>query len=79
MGFEGNPFDGDTLGPQLAQVERIISHKPEPGIIDRGYKGKKQINGIQIYLSRSPLMAPSFDTFTGMKASVFPETGSTPT
>jgi IS5 family transposase len=48
MSFAGNPFDGDTLSPQLAQVERITNHKPETGIVDRGYRGRKQINGTQI-------------------------------
>jgi len=48
MSFTGNPFDGDTLSPQLAQVERITNHKPETGIVDRGYRGRKQINGTQI-------------------------------
>ena len=48
MSFEGNPFDGDTLTPQLAQIERITNHKPETGIVDRGYRGRKQVNGTQI-------------------------------
>jgi len=48
MSFEGNPFDGDTLAPQLAQIERITNHKPETGIVDRGYRGRKQVNGTQI-------------------------------
>jgi transposase, IS5 family len=48
MSFEGNPFDGDTLEPQLAQVERITNHKPKTGIVDRGYRGRKHVNGTQI-------------------------------
>ena len=48
MSFAGNPFDGDTLSPQLAQVERIAGYKPETGIVDRGYRGRKQISGTQI-------------------------------
>ena len=48
LSFAGNPFDGDTLAPQLAQVERITNHKPETGIVDRGYRGRKQVNGTQI-------------------------------
>jgi len=54
MSFTGNPFDGDTLEPQLAQVERITSHKPETGIVDRGYRGRKQINGTQIICPGKP-------------------------
>lgn len=48
MSFAGNPFDGDTLAPQLTQVERITNHRPETGIVDRGYRGRKQVNGTQI-------------------------------
>lgn len=54
MSFEGNPFDGDTLAPQLAQVERITNHKPETGIVDRGYRGRKQINETQIICPGNP-------------------------
>ena len=54
LSFEGNPFDGDTLEPQLAQVERITNHKPETGIVDRGYRGRKQINGTQIICPGKP-------------------------
>lgn len=39
MSFSGNPFDGDTLAPQLAQVEKITGHKPQTGIVDRGTGG----------------------------------------
>lgn len=54
MSFEGNPFDGDTLSPQLAQVERITNHKPETGVVDRGYRGRKQVNGTQIICPGNP-------------------------
>jgi IS5 family transposase len=54
MSFAGNPFDGDTLAPQLAQVERITGHKPETGIVDRGYRGRKQVNGTQIICPGKP-------------------------
>jgi len=54
MSFEGTPFDGDTLAPQLAQIERITNHKPETGIVDRGYRGRKQVNGTQIICPGKP-------------------------
>jgi IS5 family transposase len=54
MSIAGNPFDGDTLSPQLAQVERITGYKPETGIVDRGYRGRKQINGTQIICPGNP-------------------------
>jgi IS5 family transposase len=54
MSFTGNPFDGDTLAPQLAQIERITNHKPGTGIVDRGYRGRKQVNGTQIICPGNP-------------------------
>ncbi len=50
MGFTDNVYDGDTLLPQLEQTERITGHKPKAGIVDRGYKGRKNINGVQIII-----------------------------
>jgi IS5 family transposase len=50
MAFIGNLYDGDTLLPQLAQTERITGHKSKVGIVDRGYKGRKEVNGVQIII-----------------------------
>jgi IS5 family transposase len=43
MAFTENPYDGDTLEPQLGQVERVAGYSPEVAIVDRGYRGKKYI------------------------------------
>ena len=40
----------DTLEPQLLQVERLTGKKPKAGIVDRGYRGRKQINGVKIII-----------------------------
>lgn len=40
MAFKENIYDGDTLEPQLQQVERLTNYQPESGIVDRGYRGK---------------------------------------
>jgi IS5 family transposase len=48
LAFSGNPYDGDTLEPQLLQTERITANIPEIGIVDRGYRGRKTINGTKI-------------------------------
>jgi IS5 family transposase len=50
MAFIENLYDGDTLLPQLEQTERITGHKPKVGIVDRGYKGRKVVNGVQIII-----------------------------
>lgn len=43
LAFKENIYDGDTLEPQLKQVERLINHQPESGIVDRGYRGKRTV------------------------------------
>ena len=48
IGFEGNPYDGHTLEEHLNQTEYLTESKPKTGIVDRGYRGKKKINGTAI-------------------------------
>ena len=54
LGFEGNPYDGHTLEEHLLQTEYLTNKRPKTGIVDRGYKGKKNINGTEIILPSSP-------------------------
>ncbi len=48
MAFSENIYDGDTLSPQLKQVERLTNKLPHYGIVDRGYRGRKIIEGVKI-------------------------------
>ena len=54
MAFEGNPYDGHTLEEHLNQTEYLTLSRPKIGIVDRGYKGKKKINGTQIFSPSAP-------------------------
>lgn len=54
LAFEGNPYDGHTLEEHLLQTEYLTDKKPKIGIVDRGYKGKKNINGTKIILPSAP-------------------------
>ena len=56
MAFTENIYDGDTLSPQLKQVERLTQKMPLYGIVDRGYRGRKIVEGGKI-LSPGKLMA----------------------
>ena len=56
MAFIENIYDGDTLSPQLKQVERLTDKMPRYGIVDRGYRGRKTIEGVKI-LSPGKLLA----------------------
>lgn len=48
IAFEDNPYDGHTLDQHLNQTEYLTQSRPKTGIVDRGYKGKKKINGTEI-------------------------------
>jgi len=43
LAFTKNLYDGDTLEPQLEQVERVAGYRPKVAIVDRGYRGKKHV------------------------------------
>lgn len=59
MAFAKNIYDGDTLEPQIEQIEKLTNRKPKCGIVDRGYRGKKIINGVNIVI---PNKLPSIAT-----------------
>ena len=48
IGFKDNPYDGHTLNPQLEQVESLTGKLPKVAVVDRGYRGRKQVNGVKI-------------------------------
>jgi IS5 family transposase len=48
LAFEENLYDGDTLEPQLEQIDRIAGIQPKSGIVDRGYRGRKKIKNTEI-------------------------------
>ena len=54
LAFEGNPYDGHTLDEHLIQTEYLTEKRPKTGIVDRGYKGKKNIDGTKIILPSAP-------------------------
>jgi len=54
LSFENNPYDGHTLEAHLQQTEYITGQRPTVGIVDRGYKGKKNINGTEIITPSTP-------------------------
>jgi transposase, IS5 family len=52
--FNGNPNDTITLEPALDNIEKISGIKFKNAIVDRGYKGKKEVNGTTIVTPRPP-------------------------
>ena len=52
MAIEGNIYDGRTLKPQLDQVMELTEGKIKKAIVDKGYKVKGGIPGIDIVMPK---------------------------
>ena len=52
LSFTGNPYDGHTLPEVLAQHERLTGQAAKEATVDRGYRGKLQINNTQINIPK---------------------------
>lgn len=50
MSFANNPYDGHTLSAALQQVEDIVEQRPDVCLVDRGYRGSKQVDGTEIMM-----------------------------
>lgn len=48
LGFKDNPYDGHTLNPQLEQTQRLTGKLPKLAVVDRGYRGRKEVKGVNI-------------------------------
>lgn len=68
MAFIENVYDGNTLLPQLEQVERITGYKSPIEIVDRRYRGRKVINGVKIITpAKLPASASNYQKQTMRK------------
>jgi IS5 family transposase len=52
MAIEGNAYDGHTLEPQLEQVKELTGGKIKKAIVDKGYKVKGGIPGVDIVMPK---------------------------
>lgn len=59
LGFR-NEYDGHTLVPVLEQVKRLIGKMPKRAKVDRGYRGKKQIEETEILIPSNPKKSMSY-------------------
>jgi len=49
-----NQFDGHSLPVALEQTERLTKRRPKVAIVDRGYRGEKQIGTTEIAIPKAP-------------------------
>lgn len=49
-----NLYDGDALQPALEQTRAITGQQPAKAIVDRGYRGRKEVDGTEVLLPGRP-------------------------
>lgn len=54
VAHEENLYDGDALKPALEQTRAITDQQPAKAIVDRGYRGRKEVDGTQVLLPGRP-------------------------
>jgi IS5 family transposase len=50
MAHQENLYDGDALRPALEQTRTITEQQPVKAIVDRGYRGRNEVDGTQVLL-----------------------------
>ncbi len=54
VAHEENLYDGDALRPALEQTRAITGEQPAKAIVDRGYRGRKAVDGTEVLLPGKP-------------------------
>lgn len=54
LALKENVYDANTLDPQLKQVERLTGQYPETAVVDRGYRGRRRVFGVEIRIPGKP-------------------------
>jgi IS5 family transposase len=54
VAHEENLYDGDALKPALEQTCAITEVQPAKAIVDRGYRGRKEVDGTEVLLPGKP-------------------------
>lgn len=49
-----NLYNGDALRPALEQTRAITEQQPAKAIVDRGYRGRKEVDGTEVLLPGKP-------------------------
>ena len=63
-----NLYDGDALRPALEQTKAITGQQPAKAIVDRGYRGRKEVDGTEVLLPGKPKPGQSKSVSAKMRA-----------
>ena len=53
LNIPGNDYDGHTLDAALKQQQRLTGHKLKEAFVDRGYRGRKEVEGTLIHTPKT--------------------------
>jgi IS5 family transposase len=74
----GNPYDGATLKPALAQVNRLTGPRPEEAFVDKGLRGQRSHpKAVAVYLSGRRNLAPQLSKLLKRRSAIEPVIGHT--
>lgn len=68
VAHEENLYDGDALRPALEQARGIAGQTPATAIVDRGYRGRKKVDGTEVLLPGKPKPGQSKSASAKMRA-----------
>ena len=68
VAHEENLYDGDALRPALEQTKAITGQQPAKAIVDRGYRGCKEVDGTEVLLPGKPQPGQSKTASAKMRA-----------
>ena len=68
LAHEENLYDGDALRPALQQTKAITGQQPSQAIVDRGYRGRKEVDGTEVLLPAKPKPGQSKSVSAKMRA-----------
>jgi IS5 family transposase len=63
-----NLYDGDALRPALEQTKAITGQQPANAIVDRGYRGRKEVDGTEVLPPGKPKAGQSKSESAKMRA-----------
>lgn len=63
-----NLYDGDALRPALQQTKALTGRQPAKAIVDRGYRGRKAVDGTEVLLPGKPKPGQSKSVSAKMRA-----------
>jgi transposase, IS5 family len=74
----GNPYDGATLKPALAQMKRLTGVRPHEAFVDKGFRGQRyHPQAVHVYLSGRRSLAPRLGKLLKRRSAIEPVIGHT--